>query len=139
MPFSNTVKYCILGISVTLLLLCAGDLGMAGLQMLHTAHTTYARQDTVNSELLYSEEKSQTAGNFSRAPSTRVEEVSTEVCRRSRCLSQASFPSQDPARRREYGRAVHMKNVVNGSLRFSIYYDQLQSQLVVTILQVEGF
>lgn len=27
---------------------------------------------------------------------------------------------------------------VDGSLRFSIYYDQLQSQLVVTVLQVEG-
>lgn len=27
---------------------------------------------------------------------------------------------------------------VDGSLRFSVYYDQLQSQLVVTVLQVEG-
>lgn len=27
---------------------------------------------------------------------------------------------------------------MDGSLRFSIYYDQLQSQLVVTVLQAEG-
>lgn len=27
---------------------------------------------------------------------------------------------------------------VDGSIRFSVYYDQLQSRLVVTVLQVEG-
>ncbi|XP_078113907.1 synaptotagmin-2 isoform X2 [Sander vitreus] len=98
MPFSNTVKYCILGISVTLLLLALGILAWQAFRCCTQTHTTYARQDTVNSELLYLEEKSRTAGIVSGAPSTRV----------------------------------------NGSLRFSIYYDQLQSQLVVTILQVEG-
>lgn len=27
---------------------------------------------------------------------------------------------------------------MDGSLRFSVYYDQMQSRLVVTVLQVEG-
>ncbi|XP_044050871.1 synaptotagmin-2 isoform X2 [Siniperca chuatsi] len=97
-PFSDTVKYCILGISVTLLLLALGILAWQAFRCCTQTHTTYTHQDPVNSDLLYSDEKSRTAGNHSGAPSTRV----------------------------------------NGSLRFSIYYDQLQSQLVVTVLQVEG-
>ncbi|XP_078113904.1 synaptotagmin-2 isoform X1 [Sander vitreus] len=139
MPFSNTVKYCILGISVTLLLLALGILAWQAFRCCTQTHTTYARQDTVNSELLYLEEKSRTAGIVSGAPSTRVEEVSTEVHRLSRCLSQTSFPSSGSSQAdRDMGEQANIKNVVNGSLRFSIYYDQLQSQLVVTILQVEG-
>ncbi|XP_049930084.1 synaptotagmin-2 isoform X4 [Epinephelus moara] len=98
MLLSDTVKYCILGISVTLLLLALGILAWQTFRCCTQKHTTYTWEDTLNNDLLYTDEKSRTAGNYSGAPNTRVD----------------------------------------GSLRFSIYYDQLQSQLVVTVLQVEG-
>ncbi|XP_044050872.1 synaptotagmin-2 isoform X3 [Siniperca chuatsi] len=68
----------------------------------------------------------------------KVEDVGTEVRRLSRCLSLASFPSSGSSQGDgDMGEQANIKKV-NGSLRFSIYYDQLQSQLVVTVLQVEG-
>ncbi|XP_054475514.1 synaptotagmin-2 [Anoplopoma fimbria] len=138
MPFSVTVKYCILGISVALLLLALGILAWQAFRCCTEKHTTITRQDAVNSDLLYSVEKSRTVGNYSGAPSTRMENVSTEVRRLSRCLSQASFPSLGSSQADgEVGEQANIKKV-DGSLRFSIYYDQLQSQLMVTVLQVEG-
>lgn len=138
MPFSNTVKYCILGISVTLLLLALGILAWQAFRCCTQTHVTHTQQDNANSDLLYSDKKSRTTGNYSGAPSTRVEEVNTEVHRLSRCLSQASFPMPESRLTdREIGEQASVKKV-DGSLRFSIYYDQLQSQLVVTVLQVEG-
>ncbi|XP_070828618.1 synaptotagmin-2 isoform X2 [Chaetodon trifascialis] len=95
MPFSDSVKYCILGISVTLLLLALGILAWQAFRCCTQTHTTHTQQDNVNSDLLYSDKKSRTAGNYSGAPSTRVEEVNTEAHRLSRCLSQASFPAPE--------------------------------------------
>ncbi|KAM9352092.1 synaptotagmin-2 [Symphorus nematophorus] len=137
MPFSDTVKYCILGISVALLLLALGILAWQVFRCC-TQTSTSRQQDIVNNDLRYSDEKSTSSGNYSGAPSTRVEDVSTEVCRLSRCLSQASFPSSGSSQ--EDGELREQDNIkkVDGSLRFSIYYDRLQSQLVVTVLQVEG-
>lgn len=137
MPFSDTVKYCILGISVTLFLLALGILAWQAFRCCTQTHATQTQQDNVSSDLLYSDKKS-AAGNYSGAPSTRVEEVNTEVHRLSRCLSQASFPTPESRLTdRQMGEQASVKKV-DGSLRFSIYYDQLQSQLVVTVLQVEG-
>ncbi|XP_031731568.1 synaptotagmin-2 isoform X4 [Anarrhichthys ocellatus] len=98
MPFSDTAKYCILGISVALLLLALGILAWQAFRCCTETHTTITLQDAVNRDPLYLVEKSRTVGNYSGAPRTRVA----------------------------------------GSLHFSIYYDQLQSQLVVTVLQAEG-
>ncbi|GLD67086.1 synaptotagmin-2-like protein [Lates japonicus] len=90
MPFSDSVKYCILGISVTLLLLALGILAWQAYRCCTQTHTTYTQQDT---------RSSQAEGDI--------------------------------------GEQVNFKKV-DGSLRFSVYYDQLQSRLVVTVLQVEG-
>lgn len=61
-----------------------------------------------------------------------------EVCRLSRCLSQASFPSSESSQAdSDMGKQDNIRKV-DGSLRFSVYYDQLQSRLVVTVLEVEG-
>ncbi|XP_068459589.1 synaptotagmin-2 [Clinocottus analis] len=129
MPFSDTVKYCILGISVALFLLALGILVWQSFRCCTETHNRIPRQGAVNSDPLYSAQKSRTVGNYLGAPSTRIENVSTEVRRLSRCLSsQADGGSEEQ---------VNVKKV-HGSLRFSIYYDQLQSQLVVTVLQVEG-
>ncbi|XP_073328700.1 synaptotagmin-2 [Pagrus major] len=138
MPFSETVKYCILGISVALLLVALGILAWQIFRCCTRSPSTYMRQDTVNSDLLYTEEKPRRAGNYSGAPNTRVEEVSTEVGRLSRCLSQTSCPPTGSSQADRHMAEQDKVRKVDGSLRFSIYYDQLQSQLVVTVLQVEG-
>ncbi|XP_071313754.1 synaptotagmin-2 isoform X3 [Trachinotus anak] len=138
MPFSDTVKYCILGISVTLLLLALGILAWQSFRCCTKKHATYTRQDTVNSDQLYSDENPTAAGKYSGAPSTTVADVSTEVHRLSRCLSQAQCPSSESIQAvGDIGEQANIKQV-DGSLRFSVYYDQLQSRLVVTVLQVEG-
>ncbi|KAE8295973.1 Synaptotagmin-5 Synaptotagmin IX [Larimichthys crocea] len=136
MPFPDLIKYCILGISITLLLLALGILAWQAFRCCTQTPTTYTQQ--VSSNLLYSDMKPRTAGNYSEAPSTRMEDASTEVHRLSRCLSQGSFPSSESTEAEgDMGEQDNVKKV-DGSLRFSVYYDQLQSQLVVTVLQVEG-
>ncbi|XP_013867674.1 synaptotagmin-2 [Austrofundulus limnaeus] len=134
MPLSDAVKYCILGISVLLLLLALAILAWQAFRCFSQT-VTYWNQDPVNSDLLFCEEKPATAGKYSTAPSTSVEDVSAEAHRLSRCLSQASFPPEPAA-----GETRHDKTnkKVSGSLSFSVYLDQLQPRLVVTILQVEG-
>ncbi|KAA8590526.1 hypothetical protein FQN60_014460 [Etheostoma spectabile] len=79
---------------------------VAGLQSCTQTHTTYARQDTVNSELLLLRRKVTNSRKLLKSPSTRVEEVSTEVCRRSRCCLKPRFLFRIQPGRREYGRAV---------------------------------
>ncbi|KAF7225036.1 synaptotagmin-1 isoform X2 [Nothobranchius furzeri] len=137
MPFSDAVKYCILGISVLLLLVALSILAWQIFRCFSQTHTLNPHQDTVSSELLHSDEKTSTAGNYSAAPGTKLEDVRTKADRLSRCLSLASFPpellqtDQDTREDQTTGR-------VCGSLRFSIFHDQLQSRLVVTLLQAEG-
>ncbi|KAM3609063.1 uncharacterized protein V6R79_009316 [Siganus canaliculatus] len=130
LPFPDTVKYCILGISITLLVLALAILAWQTFRCCTERDTVYMRQDTVSSDLLYSDGKSRTANQLG-APNTVVEDVNTEVSRLSRYLSPASGPSSSNTDGQQ-------EEQVHGSLRFSIYYDQLQSQLVVTVLQVEG-
>ncbi|XP_071398520.1 synaptotagmin-2-like [Centroberyx affinis] len=138
MPFSDPVKYCILGVSVTLLLLALGILLWQAIRCCTHTHTTHTTQDTGNSGLLYSDDKCSTPGNYSGAPSTKVEDVGTEARRLSRCLSLGSFPSSGPSQAEgEPGEQANLERV-HGSLRFSLYFDRLQSRLVVTVLQAEG-
>ncbi|XP_043980815.1 synaptotagmin-5 isoform X2 [Gambusia affinis] len=137
MPFSDAVKYCILGISILLLLVALAILIWQIFRCFSDTHTSYPHQDTVNTDLLYSEEKPSGAENYGSPPSTKVEDVRSEARRLTRCLSQASFPSE--SNYAESNMREHQTiNRVHGSLRFSVYYDQLQAFLVVTVLQVEG-
>ncbi|XP_044212919.1 synaptotagmin-2 [Thunnus albacares] len=138
MPFSDTIKYCILGISITLLLLALGILAWQAFRCCTHKHTAYTQQDTVNSEPLYSAGRSTTARHYSGSPSTKVVDVGMEVCRLSRCLSQASFPSSESILADgDMGEQANIRKV-DGSIRFSVYYDRLQSLLVVTVLEAEG-
>ncbi|XP_041851935.1 synaptotagmin-5 [Melanotaenia boesemani] len=138
MQFSDAVKYSILAVSVILLLLALSILAWQIFRCFSQTYTTYTEQETVNSGPMYSDEKPTTAGSYSAPPNTTVEDVSAEAQRLSRCLSEASFPSSECILADgEIGEQETMKKV-NGSLRFSVYYDQLQSRLVVTVLQVEG-
>ncbi|KAM9376687.1 synaptotagmin-2 isoform 3-T3 [Pholidichthys leucotaenia] len=90
MPFSDGVKYCILAMSLTLLLLALGILAWQIFRCCKEQHTTYIQQDTVRSDLLYSEEKPIEFENYSGALSTKVEDVRIAAHRLSRCLSAAS-------------------------------------------------
>ncbi|KAM7396202.1 hypothetical protein PAMP_019259 [Pampus punctatissimus] len=137
MPFSDAIKYSILGLSVALLLVALGILAWQAFRCCTHTHTAHTQQDTVNSELLYSDGKSTTAGNYSGAPSTKVQDVSQEVHRLSRCLSQSTYSLESSQAVGDTGEQANIRKV-EGSLRFSVYYDQLQSRLVVTVLEVEG-
>lgn len=141
-PYSDAVKYCILGISVALLLLALGILAWQIFRCCtsdsHT-HTTNTQRDALNNDLVSSDdEKPGASGIFSVTPSTRVKDLNTEVQRLSLCLAQVlPSPSGSSQTDEDLGEQTTIKKV-EGKLRFSIYYDQLQSRLVVTILQVEG-
>ncbi|KAM8891317.1 synaptotagmin-2 isoform 2-T2 [Spinachia spinachia] len=136
MPFSDTVKYSILGISVALLLLALGILIWQAFRCCTGGQATITQQDAVNRAPLCVVGKARTMRNYSGAPCTRMENVSTEVCGLSRCLSGASDLTSGSRQVDEEKQDAIKK--VDGSIRFSIFYDQLQSQLVVTVLQVEG-
>lgn len=130
---SEIVKYLVLAISVTLLLLALGILAWQIVRCCSHTRSRYTQQDTVNSDLTFSEQKSSAAENYSAAPSTKVMTANAEACRLSRCFSLASFPSSASSQSDgEPGEKV------DGSLRFSVFYDQQQTQLVVTVLQAEG-
>ncbi|XP_028263939.1 synaptotagmin-1 [Parambassis ranga] len=137
-PYSDAVKYSILCISVALLLLALSILFWQMFRFCSHADSTYIQHNIVNNDLLYSEEKPTTAGNHSGAPNTMVEDVNSEANRLSRCLSLASFPSSDAGLADVDTREQENIKQVYGSVRFSVYYDKLQSRLVVTVLQVEG-
>lgn len=139
-PKSDAVKFCILGISVALLLLALGILAWQIFRCCthtHTTHTTHTQQDTLNDELVFSDEKPGMSGISSGAPRTRVKDLNTEVQRLSRCLAQV-LPSSSGSNQTEEDMGETTIKKVDGKIRFSVYYDQLQSRLVVTILQVEG-
>ncbi|XP_029909916.1 synaptotagmin-2 [Myripristis murdjan] len=134
-PLSEPVKYCILGISVTLLLLALGILLWQAIRCCTQTHTL---QHTMNSGLLHFDDKPSISGNYSGAPSTKVEDVGIEARRLSRCLSLGSFPSSGSSQTEGgVGEQANLEKA-HGSLHFSLYYDRLQSRLVVTVLQAEG-
>ncbi|XP_074534376.1 synaptotagmin-5 [Halichoeres trimaculatus] len=138
MPHSETLKYCILGISVALLLLALGILAWQIFRCCTHTHSTHTQRDALNNDLEYSDEKPGTSGISSGTPCTRVKDLDTEVQRLSRCLAQVlPSPSGSSQIEEDMEEQTTIKKV-DGTLRFSVYYDQLQSRLVVTILQVEG-
>ncbi|XP_005750705.1 synaptotagmin-2 isoform X2 [Pundamilia nyererei] len=125
MPFSDVVKYCILGISIILLLLALGILAWQIYRFCTEKYTTYTQQDAGHNDLLYSDEGPTTTGNYTGAPSTKLEDVSTEAHRLSRYLSQPSFPSL-------------ASTEAAGDKEEQATIQKMQSRLVVTVLQVEG-
>ncbi|AWP08900.1 putative synaptotagmin-2-like [Scophthalmus maximus] len=132
MPFSDTVKYVLLAVSVALLVLALGILAWQAFRCCTQTHAAYTRQGAVVRELLYSGDTSTTAGKYSGAPSTKMRRLS-------RCLPQAQSPSSGSCRAEgdEEGEQFN-DETVDGSLRFSVHFDQPLSRLVVHVLRVEG-
>ncbi|XP_029951164.1 synaptotagmin-2 isoform X2 [Salarias fasciatus] len=133
MTLSEIVKYLVLAVSISLLLLALGILAWQIIRCCSHTHTRYTQRETVNNDLMFSEEKSSAAENYSGAPSTKTVTANAEAFRLSRYFSLASYPSSASSQSDgETGEKV------DGSLRFSVFYDQQQTQLVVTVLQAEG-
>ncbi|XP_008309281.1 synaptotagmin-2 [Cynoglossus semilaevis] len=131
---SDTVKYTLLGLSVSLLLLALGILCWQTIRYCkQTKNNRGTRQTRVNSLLLYTDERPSMAVLYSRPPHTKVEDICLEGHRVNHYLSPSSDSSQTEG---EVDEKVSIKKL-EGSLRFSLYYDQMQSRLVVTILQVK--
>ncbi|KAF6718854.1 Synaptotagmin-9 [Oryzias melastigma] len=137
--FSDTVKYCILAISVILLLVALCILAWQIIRCFSNSHSTYT-QETMNSDLLYSEEKPAAAENYSAPPGMKVENQNMESHRLSRFLSQNLFPSSDTSISdgNFEEQKINKATEVAGSLRFSVFFDQLESRLVICVLQAEG-
>ncbi|XP_028304991.1 synaptotagmin-2 [Gouania willdenowi] len=127
MPFSDVTKYIILSVSVSLLLLALGILTTQIIR--YCTRVRYNQQNSSNCNQLYSEEKSGPVGSYAESPKSKEDFSHCGASGRSRCLSQDSNTSSGSS---QVDREVH------GSLRYSLYYDQQQSSLVVTVLQVEG-
>nr|XP_057932490.1 synaptotagmin-5 [Doryrhamphus excisus] len=120
-PFSAAVKYSILGLSVSLLLVALGILAWQAFKCFKRQRSTTDRHEAVNGELLNSDVRSQTR-QYKGIPAIKVEDVDADI------LSRNSLgPDQEAA-----------DDKVKGFLHYSVYFDQQQRQLVVTVLEVEG-
>ncbi|XP_029993535.1 synaptotagmin-2 isoform X2 [Sphaeramia orbicularis] len=134
MPFPEPVKYLILGVSVTLLLMALGILVWQTFRCCTQTYATHTGPDPVCDDLLRSGPMWTSADGSTGEPSTKVEDVSAQVHRLSRCLLEASvFHAPEECTDKQI-----TPEKVCGSLRFSVFFDRLQSRLVVTVLQVEG-
>ncbi|RVE72080.1 hypothetical protein OJAV_G00058290 [Oryzias javanicus] len=122
-PFSDTVKYCILAISVILLLVALCILAWQIFRCFSSSQSTYT-QETMNSDLLYSEEKPAAAENYSAPPGMKVENQNTESYRLSRFLSQTLSPSSDTS--------ISDVNFEEQKI------NKLESRLVICVMQAEG-
>ncbi|XP_029490096.1 synaptotagmin 1-like [Oncorhynchus nerka] len=123
-PFNEEVKYCILGISVTLFLIAMGIL----VWQLYR-YCSQAPKEPVD-DLLSSDGKPAKTEDLymeTQRPNFKVEKLHEEAQRLSRCLYMGSHVE-----------LPGLGNQLKGSLRFSLYYDQLQSRLVVTVLEAWG-
>ncbi|KAK6320223.1 hypothetical protein J4Q44_G00093300 [Coregonus suidteri] len=125
MPFNEEVKYCLLSISVTLFLIAMGIL----VWQLYR-YCSQAPKGPVD-DLLSSDGKPAKTGDFhteTQRPNFKVEKLHEEAQRLSRCLSMGSHVELPSL-------GNQLEEEVKGSLRFSLYYDQLQSRLVITVLE----
>ncbi|KAI4875798.1 hypothetical protein NFI96_017135, partial [Prochilodus magdalenae] len=130
-PLSQEVKYSILGISVTLLFVALCILIWQIYR--YCTHKPVSKQD-VNG-LLSNEQSTQNENlqNNSPTPDYKLESRHDEAERLSRCLSRSSDLASSMDNLEELD-----EERVQGTLRFSLFYDQLQSRLVVTVLEARG-
>ncbi|KAL4622819.1 hypothetical protein GN956_G19889 [Arapaima gigas] len=165
LPFSDDVKYSILGVSVSLFLLAIGILGW----QIHRYCTQTGPQGTGNGllsggntatktwflgkeipkpdfkvmslSLLFVTSLSYTLSGLSvaKAFAQQVGQMQDEAQRLSRCLSDGSLLSnQSNGEVDSLAEDSGEEDRIRGSLRFSLFYDQINSRLVVTVLGAQG-
>ncbi|XP_047010937.1 synaptotagmin-2 [Ictalurus punctatus] len=126
-PFSEEVKYWALGMSVFLFLIAICIL----IWQTHRYCTQLtASKHTVNSTLLDSQSAKNETFQSSPIPNYQLYFHHDEVGSLSSCL----YSSSDLANSTDSLEDVDEEHV-QGTLRFSLFYDQLQSRLVVTVLE----
>ncbi|XP_077425701.1 synaptotagmin-1-like [Vanacampus margaritifer] len=116
-PFSDAVKYSILGLSISLLLVALGILVWQAFKFFKRSSETRPLAQ-VNGDLLYTDYGSGITGQYKGIPTIKVEDVDTDILESTQ----------------EGGENKKM----NGWIHYSVYYDAEQRHLVVTILEVEG-
>ncbi|XP_019732413.1 synaptotagmin-5-like, partial [Hippocampus comes] len=117
-PFSDAVKYSILGLSVALLLVALGILAWQAIKCFKRPSATPPRPRAVNGELLQTDDVSEITEQYKGIPTIKVEDVDTDIL--------------------ESTQEAGEVKMIEGSLHYSLYYDAEQHHLVVTILEVEG-
>ncbi|XP_066541879.1 synaptotagmin-2 [Hoplias malabaricus] len=130
-PLSPEVKYSILGIAVSLLFVA---LCILIWQICRYFTQQHASEHDVNG-LLSGDQCTQNENfqNNSPTPDYKLESRHDEAERLNRCLSRSSELANSTDSLGEVD-----EERVQGTLRFSLFYDKLQSRLVVTVLEARG-
>lgn len=125
LPLSEELKWFLLGISVFFFLLAIGILLWQTLRSCTHTHTSQNPDVYLQTRHSYSSNCKVEAPGCSSRLSVALQPSSEACC---------SWERQEEARplRKEVQRTVQ------GSLLFSLYYDRVESQLVVTVLQAKG-
>ncbi|KAG5273129.1 hypothetical protein AALO_G00147970 [Alosa alosa] len=130
MPFPDEIKYTILGISILLFLIAMGILIWQVHKCCSKAHYS---KDSVSS-LVGADELDQSRSSYLdiQRPRFKEEFAHDQVRRLSRYLSQDSLPASMLSGSLESLEDQESEDEpqMRGSLRFSLYYDQLQGRLV---------
>ncbi|XP_077372582.1 synaptotagmin-1 [Festucalex cinctus] len=116
-PFSDAVKYSILGLSVALLLVALGILIWQAFRFFRRPSGTHPLPQ-VNGELLYTDDVSGITGQYKGIPTIKVEDVDADIL--------------------ESTQEERENKKISGWIHYSVYYDAQQRHLVVTVLRVEG-
>ncbi|KAM9815569.1 synaptotagmin-2 [Syngnathus typhle] len=114
-PYSDAVKYSVLGLSVALLLVALGILAWQAYKCFKRPSVT---PQTVNGDLTYTDDVSKITGQYRGIPTIKVEDADMDI------LEATQEAGED--------------KTIQGWLHYSVYYDAQQNQLVVTILELEG-
>ncbi|XP_077566611.1 synaptotagmin-12 [Stigmatopora nigra] len=115
-PFSNAIKYSILGVSITLLLVALGILAWQAFRCFKRPPTTQPQSQAVNGHLLYGAEVYGIRQQYKGIPTIKIEDFDADIL----------------------GTTNKGDNGFVGWLHYSLYYDEPERHLVVTILEVEG-
>ncbi|XP_061678872.1 synaptotagmin-5 isoform X2 [Syngnathoides biaculeatus] len=117
-PFSAAVKYSILSLSVALLLIALGILAWQAFRCFRRPAPIHPLPEAVNRDLLHTDDVSEITRQYKGMPTIKVEDVDTDI------LKSTEQRGEDKK--------------FDGWLHYSLYYDDQQHHLVVTVLEVEG-
>ncbi|XP_061533636.1 synaptotagmin-2 [Phycodurus eques] len=117
-PFSAAIKYSILSLSVALLLVALGILAWQAFRCFRRPAAILPLPEAVNGDLLYTDDVSEIKEQYKGIPTIKVEDVDADI------LESTQEAGEDKK--------------FDGWLHYSVYYDEQQHHLVVTVLEVEG-
>ncbi|XP_053740792.1 synaptotagmin-2 [Synchiropus splendidus] len=137
MPFSDSVKYSILGVSIALLLVALAILAWQALRY-YRQSCVAPQEEAVDGDLLDQDHSSTKDRRRAGSSFNKVDEVSKKVAKLGRRLSQASFCSSVSGATDLDCMELTSIAKVDGTLHFNVHYDPLQCCLKVSVLELEG-